>query len=743
MEEKDDDVTQEQLNKESRYNSLMSIRSRIEKDRTRILKSLGRELKTVSELQVNFAENTEIIIEQQKVLSRELDRTVRALKNYAGTIKKVYSIAETSTENLADETERQVDAVNNLVQAQRRLNNQIRRQPGPNRGNQGAQNSSGGGGSAIGRVIGSQTQSIQNAPQTGGGTITSAVTSMGSRIGGVFNKGMGILVSAVESLGDKITGAVTWLWETIKKALVDNTRSASRLSRLSEGIPGASNEARASLQRSIAIIERTNEITRQLAELSSQMGTYDIQALMPDVLIETQLLRSRESIQGITETLEDMMRVSLQLKEIADLDMAESLDLIQNRATQLSRGTASDIRSETRRLAQLAEIPEIIAQNLESSGITVGRFAFSFRRDFLKLMIETNKQLETQASNLNFVGSSMAYVAQEAVRLGSSVDSATKIAKAFRDTLFPEKDDAISFMAGERMMREFQQDSRAFLESLRSQGMDPDAVQEIERVMSGGGALAGLEALNIARQSEQASQAILDTIQDLTGNLGLTERRLLLRQTGYFEGLDTLQGRQMLRTLEAAQEGEWQTTGGQRTRAWSPDRFLQTSADIGARALSIAAGSERGLEAMNQRVEGLRTTALTERTFGRFEDEFIGVIRSILPSTQTIAEYLPKIAEMLPRFFDFDASSMGNVFVPGYDRILELERRNRPYQTQPDTREPGVQRPFSGSSPELDLNIQSVDRQGNARVTGTIRGVTRAVDQANGQIGSELGDGDY
>lgn len=727
----DDSISQDQINRESKYNQLLATRARIERDRLRNLSLINRETTKYVDLQSEILDQTKDMVKAQRSFNSEFEKSVKLFKDNMSLFKKLNLESGKIADKWSNATTKNIQNAKALAQVQKQLAAVNKTKPNQTSTQAQTPTRTPGTGGAMARSLAAQSQARCARPPGASSGAGDQSTSMLQSLSNFANAVVDPIVKELDKLGNKLQGIFSWIWQEVKKMLLDDATRSARLMRLGAGDRLLRSDPTSAVAATNRLIDRTNAIAEQLAEISSGSDIYDFRQMFPDVLIETQLMRTSASADDTARTLGRLMEVSTQLKEIADVDIMESVDLVRSRAMAAGRGTAQDIERETRRLAQLAEIPAVIESNLARAGVSVGRFAFTFRRDFLKLMMETNRQLEGQASNLVVVGSQMAYVAQEATRLGASVESATKLAKAFRDVMYPERDDAISFLAGEQLADQFRRAPEELMESFRRAGMDPHAIEEIRGALQEGGPLGGLEAINIARQTAEGQRAISNTIDSLVGHLDTTTRRLLLRDAGYVSSdLDTMQGRQMVRLLSESVANAIPDSGDQVTR------------DVSAAARDIADSARQiSSTSFGERVEGLRTTALMERPFGRFTDEVRGLVQNLLPSLETISTWLPQIAESLSGMNTLWTGSREGVRSTSLDIAETLASLGRADGMAAVGAYRRVSDINSRSGGELELEAGRQLADGSMEIRGRLKGMTNAVGAANSQMMEDAPDG--
>lgn len=137
------------------------------------------------------------------------------------------------------------------------------------------------------------------------------------------------------------------------------------------------------------------------------------------------------------------------LNTIAGVTAEQGLQFAIERSQQVG-GSMSDAMGDIERFSAMADL---MREHLEEDNISMTRFSFAIREDFVKAMMEARRMLKGQTVDLENVGAAFQWAARKAIEYGASAQGATQFAKAFGKLAFGgEELTPESMMAGQRLM---------------------------------------------------------------------------------------------------------------------------------------------------------------------------------------------------------------------------------------------------------------------------------------------------
>ena len=145
---------------------------------------------------------------------------------------------------------------------------------------------------------------------------------------------------------------------------------------------------------------------------------------------------TRKAIESVTSSL-------MFLDKTGVLPLQEGWAAASEMSQQFGSGTAQAAKEAAKALEVLAHIPDVISSRLEKAENRVVRFSATNRKDFLKSVMDLNKQYGHQNTILKAIGSTFAGLAVEARKYGASADTATEIAQGFSGALLSNSEDTV------------------------------------------------------------------------------------------------------------------------------------------------------------------------------------------------------------------------------------------------------------------------------------------------------------
>jgi len=163
----------------------------------------------------------------------------------------------------------------------------------------------------------------------------------------------------------------------------------------------------------------------------------DVIAGLGDIRLSTDT--TRVGIENVTSSL-------MFLEKTGVLPLAEGIDAMSSMSQQFGSGTVKAAVESTKALETLARIPDLISSRIEKAEGRVVRFSATNRKDFMKSVMDLNKQYGHQNTVLKAIGSTFAGLAVEARKYGAAADTATEVAQGFSGALLSNSEDTITSM---------------------------------------------------------------------------------------------------------------------------------------------------------------------------------------------------------------------------------------------------------------------------------------------------------
>jgi len=144
--------------------------------------------------------------------------------------------------------------------------------------------------------------------------------------------------------------------------------------------------------------------------------------------------------------------------EAQGVNAEEALSTLVERSLTSGRSfteTAEDLR-------EVSATADILTDRINNSESAIKGFAFTTRDDLVRAIADATRNLDSQVVSVDNVAAAYAYAQEQAAKYGISVKGSQKIAKAFTNSLFGERQDAAGFLSGQRLQSQI---SRALREA--------------------------------------------------------------------------------------------------------------------------------------------------------------------------------------------------------------------------------------------------------------------------------------
>lgn len=137
--------------------------------------------------------------------------------------------------------------------------------------------------------------------------------------------------------------------------------------------------------------------------------------------------------------------------EAQGVNAEEALSTLVERSLTSGRSfaeTAEDLR-------EVSATADILTDRINNSESAIKGFAFTTRDDLVRAIADATRNLDSQVVSVDNVAAAYAYAQEQAAKYGVSVKGSQKIAQAFTNAHFQERQDVVGFLAGQRMQRQF------------------------------------------------------------------------------------------------------------------------------------------------------------------------------------------------------------------------------------------------------------------------------------------------
>lgn len=253
------------------------------------------------------------------------------------------------------------------------------------------------------------------------------------------------------------------------------------------------------------------------------------------------------------------------------VEAGQGLDFV----TERSKLTGQSFAQSADELQYFTQQADVLKEAVKKMNRDVRLSGFTIREDFVRAMMEASRQFQSQITDINNVAAAYGYAAKEAMKYGLAAKGQEKIAQAFTQALFTEREDAFTFMAGQRVSAQVQGQIAAVRKELK--GQDESSIREeitrrvgseifgfrpgdlgdeqraqIEELVSAAreGGLGAVDVGNMAAFTKSGIRAKLDSIQDTLGGVSRTSdyRRILQDSLGV--QLSTFESRRFARMIK-------------------------------------------------------------------------------------------------------------------------------------------------------------------------------------------------
>jgi hypothetical protein len=292
-------------------------------------------------------------------------------------------------------------------------------------------------------------------------------------------------------------------------------------------------------------------------------------------------------IDALTEKIVEQGRVDITAPRAVEqvTELADRLMFLKYRGVETGQGlqfvmersklTGQSFEESADELQYFAQQADVLKESVKKMNRDVRLSGFTIREDFVRAMMEASRQFQSQITDINNVAAAYGYAAKEAMKYGLAAKGQEKVAQAFTQALFTEREDAFTFMAGQRVSAQVQEQIAAVREELKGQseqsiqeeitrrvgseifGFNPGDLGEeqraqIEELISAAreGGLGNVDVGNMAAFTKSGIRAKLDSIQDTLGGVSRTSdyRRILQDSLGV--QLSTFESRRFARMIK-------------------------------------------------------------------------------------------------------------------------------------------------------------------------------------------------
>jgi hypothetical protein len=292
-------------------------------------------------------------------------------------------------------------------------------------------------------------------------------------------------------------------------------------------------------------------------------------------------------VDKLTQAIVEQARVDITAPRAVEqvTELADRLMFLKYRGVETGQGlqfvmersklTGQSFEESADDLQYFAQQADVLKDAVKKMNRDVRLSGFTIREDFVRAMMEASRQFQSQITDINNVAAAYGYAAKEAMKYGLAAKGQEKVAQAFTQALFTEREDAFTFMAGQRVSAQVQEQIAAVREELRGQseqtiqeeitrrvgseifGFNPGDLgdeqrAQIEELISAAreGGLGNVDVGNMAAFTKSGIRAKLDSIQDTLGGVSRTSdyRRILQDSLGV--QLSTFESRRFARMIK-------------------------------------------------------------------------------------------------------------------------------------------------------------------------------------------------